>query len=175
MILMMGIAGSGKGTQGQMLAERLGWRLVSMGDVVRANVSDEQEQRMMSGALLDDQEIITMLDKVLGEIDSDKLILDGFPRTITQAEWLVGQAREDRFDLDTAFHLTASRQAVKERLLGRARHDDKAEAIAKRFDEYERSTVPLINWLKDNGVRVIDINAERSIEDIHQDLVSRLS
>lgn len=175
MILMMGIAGSGKGTQGQMLADRLSYKLVSMGDVVRANLTDEQRERMMSGTLLDDQEIITMLDKVLGEMESEQgIILDGFPRTIIQAEWLVGQAREGRFNLEAAFHLVASREAVKERLLGRARGDDKAEAIAQRFDEYERSTMPLINWLKNNGVKVIDINAERNIEDIHQDLASRL-
>jgi adenylate kinase len=174
-ILLMGIAGSGKGTQGKMLADQHGLHLVSMGDVIRMYVTGEQRERMLAGGLLDDQEVIDIVDKVLQSLDDgQEVILDGFPRTVPQAEWLLTQAEAGRFQLDTAFHLVASREAVKERLLGRARIDDNEAAIEKRFDEYERSTAPIIDWLQNHGVRVLNINAERPVEVINQELTAYL-
>jgi adenylate kinase len=174
-ILLMGIAGAGKGTQGTLLAEKQGYTLISMGDVVRAKVSDEQKARMLNGDLLRDDEVTAMIDQTLAELaNPNQVILDGYPRTIAQAEWLVAQAQAGRFDLHTAIHLVASRAAVKERLLGRARVDDNEAAIEKRFDEYERATAPIIDWLNTHGVIVRNIDAERSVEAIHQDLVQHL-
>ena len=176
MILMMGIAGSGKGTQGKMLADKHGFHLISMGDVLRMYVTGKQRERMHSGELLDDQEIISIVDKVLTSVSNgEQILLDGFPRTLPQAQWLVEQVKTGRYDLKIAFHLVASHQAVKERLLGRARIDDIDDSIEKRFDEYEKSTMPLIKWLTDNGVNVVDINAERSVEAINAELEEQLS
>lgn len=175
MILLMGIAGSGKGTQGKMLADQHGMHLISMGDVLRMHVTGKQRERMLAGGLLDDQEIIAIIDKVLESInDGGEILLDGFPRTIPQAEWLMEQVEKGRFDLNAAFHLVATREAVKERLFKRGRIDDKEEAIEARFDEYERSTMPLIHWLEEHGVDVASIDAERSVEDVNQDLVNYL-
>lgn len=175
MILLMGIAGSGKGTQGKMLADQYGFHLISMGDVVRMYVTGEQRQSMLAGNLLGDQEIIEIVDKVLGSLPKDEeVLLDGFPRTIVQAQWLMEQAKADRFKLETVFHLVASREAVKARLLGRARIDDKEEAIEARFDEYERSTAPVLKWLADNGVEVLNIDAERPATVVNAELVNHL-
>lgn len=175
MILLMGIAGSGKGTQGAMLAERRGMRLISMGDAVREYATDEQRQRMLTGELLKDEEVIAIVEKVLDSIQDDQeVLLDGFPRTIPQAEWLLEQAKAGRFNLDTAIHLVASREAVKKRLLERARADDKEAAIEARFDEYERATAPLLEWLAGHDVNVVNIDAERSIEAVSKDIAARL-
>ncbi|PIZ62175.1 hypothetical protein COY17_02945 [Candidatus Saccharibacteria bacterium CG_4_10_14_0_2_um_filter_52_9] len=175
MILLMGIAGSGKGTQGKMLADQHNFHLISMGEVLRMYVTGKQRERMLAGELLDNQEIIGIVNQVITSLPDDgEVLMDGFPRTIPQAEWLLGQAKAGRFNLDKAFHLVALRQAVKERLLGRARVDDKEVAIEKRFDEYERSTAPLLQWLKNNGVEVIDINAERTPEEVNADIIKRL-
>jgi adenylate kinase len=175
MILLMGIAGSGKGTQGTMLADQHGFHLVSMGDVLRMYVTGAQRERMLSGGLLDDQEIIKIVDRVLASVpDDEQLLLDGFPRTIPQAEWLLGQAKTGRFSVDHVFHLVASRQAVKERLISRARIDDTEKAIEERFNEYERSTTPLLAWLEENGCQVTNINAERPVETVNADIVAHL-
>src|SRR4051812_40564897 len=118
MILLMGIAGSGKGTQGKMLADKLGYHLISMGDVLRMYITGKKRQRMLAGELLDDKQIIKIIDRVFSTLrDDDEVVLDGFPRTIPQAEWLLEQAKTGRFRLDKAFHLVASREAVKKRLL----------------------------------------------------------
>ncbi|HEY5442434.1 MAG TPA: nucleoside monophosphate kinase [Candidatus Saccharimonadales bacterium] len=176
MILLMGIAGSGKGTQGKMLADARGFHLISMGDVLRMYVTGKQRERMLAGELLDDQEIISIVDQVLSSLaDDDEVLLDGFPRTIPQAEWLLQQAKTGRFQLQLAFHLVASREAVKQRLMKRGRIDDKEAAIEARFDEYERSTAPLLAWLDKNGVEVANIDAERPVEAVNDDLVKHLT
>ena len=175
MILLMGIAGSGKGTQGKMLADLRGFHLISMGDVLRIYVTGEQRERMLAGGLLDDAEIIKIVDQVLASLsDKGEILMDGFPRTVPQAEWLLNQVKAGRFQLELAFHLVASRQAVKERLVKRSRIDDKDAAIEARFNEYERSTAPLLSWLAEHGVQVVNVDAERSPEAVHADLIKYL-
>lgn len=172
MILLMGIAGSGKGTQGKMLADQHNYHLISMGDVLRMYAKPAQRDRMLAGGLLDDHEIIDIIDGVLSRLpDSEECILDGFPRTIPQAEWLLGQVASGRFSISNVFHLVASRDAVKARLFNRARVDDKEDAIEARFNEYERSTQPLLSWFEDNGIIVHNINAERTVDAVNDDLV----
>lgn len=175
MILLMGIAGSGKGTQGKMLADTRGYHLVSMGEVLRMYVTGKQREKMLAGGLLDDEEIIKIVDGVLKSLDDgEEVLLDGFPRTVRQAEWLLEQAGSGRFALTAAFHLVASRDAVKERLIKRARIDDVESAIEERFNEYHRSTEPVIAWLASHGVNVVDINAERSPEEVNSDILSHI-
>ena len=175
MILLMGIAGSGKGTQGKMLADTRGFHLVSMGEVLRMYVTGKQREKMLAGGLLDDQEIIKIVDGVLSSLDDDEeVLMDGFPRTVAQADWLIGQVKAGRFDLKAAFHLVASREAVKQRLVKRARIDDVEAAIEERFNEYERSTAPVLDWLSKHGVKVVDINAERTPEEVNSDIVKYL-
>lgn len=175
MILLMGIAGSGKGTQGKMLADKHGFHLISMGEVLRMYVTGERRERMLAGDLLDDQEIIKIVEKVLASLpDDEEVLMDGFPRTIPQAEWLLSQVKAGRFKLRDVFHLVATREAVKERLMKRARIDDVEAAIEKRFDEYERSTAPLIKWLEEHDVKVVSIDAERPPETVNADIVSHL-
>jgi adenylate kinase len=175
MILLMGIAGSGKGTQGKMLADKQGIHLISMGDIVRMYVTGEQRTRMLAGELLDDQAIIKIVDKVLSTLpDDEEVLIDGFPRTIPQAEWLLQQAKTDRLKLNLAVHLVASQQAVKNRLIKRARIDDQEDAIEARFKEYERATQPLIKWLEAHGVKVVEIDAEQSVEAVHEELIGLL-
>jgi len=171
----MGIAGSGKGTQGKMLADQHGFHLISMGDVVRMYVTGEQRERMLAGGLLDNQEIIKIVDKVLASLsDDEEVLLDGFPRTIPQAEWLLDQINTGRFELKAVFHLVASRSAVKARLLSRARIDDKDTAIEARFNEYEKNTVPLLKWLTGHGITVTNVDAERSAPAVNAALVNYL-
>lgn len=176
MILLMGIAGSGKGTQGKMLADQRGYHLISMGDVVRMYVTGEQRKKMLVGGLLDDAEVIKIVDQVLESLPNDEeVILDGYPRTIPQAEWLLEQVKKGRIKLNTGFHLVASQEAVKARLMNRGRIDDTTDAIEERFQEYQKSTKPLLKWFKQNKVEIVDIDAERPAETVNQDIVQHLS
>ena len=172
MILLMGIQGSGKGTQGKMLADQHKFHLISMGDVLRMYATPAQRDRMLAGGLLADQEIIDIIDGVLNNLpDQEECILDGFPRTIPQAEWLLDQVDSGRFKITNVIHLVASRDAVVARLINRGRVDDQPAAIDERINEYERSTQPLITWLEDHGVPVNNVDAEREVSKVNDDLV----
>jgi len=175
LILLIGIAGSGKGTQGKMLADRYKYRLITMGDIIRLHFSGEQREKLMSGFLLDDQAIIKLLDDVLRTIqDDNRVVLDGFPRSVAQAQWLFEQAKSGRFQLNHAFHLVASEEVVKKRLLLRNRPDDNDAAIELRFNEYEKATKPVIEWLIENGVQVLDIDAEKTVQEVHDSIASHI-
>lgn len=175
MILLMGLPGSGKGTQGKMLADQKGLHLISMGELVRLYVTGERRQRMLAGELLEDKEVIDILDRVLKTLpDDEECILDGFPRTIPQAEWLLEQVRQGRFAISQVLHLAAGHEAVKQRLRARGRIDDQEAVIAERFKEYERLTEPLLEWFAGQGIKVVNINAEQSVEKVNQDMVKCL-
>ena len=176
MILLMGLPGSGKGTQGKMLADEHGMHLISMGELVRMYVTGERRRQMLAGNLLDDKEIAAMLDRVLRTMDEDDddCVLDGFPRTIPQAEWLLGEAKTGRFSIDHVIYLDVSTDAVVTRLKARGRLDDREEVIAARFKEYERLTEPVVNWLEKQGIPVLRIDGERSTNVVNRDIVNQL-
>lgn len=171
MILLMGIPGSGKGTQGKLLADTLGYHILSTGDLLRAQGTADQHERMQRGEILGDEEVTELLDKALKELDDqNKTILDGYPRRVGQAEWLL-ENQQDRFELQQVIYLVASRDAVKKRLQNRGRTDDQEETVEARFTEYEELTLPILNYLKSRDVAVVEVNAEQPIEDVHQEIL----
>lgn len=175
MILLMGLPGSGKGTQGKMLADHHSLHLISMGEVIRLYVAGERRQRMLAGELLDDQEVIAILERVLDSLPSDEeCILDGFPRTVPQAEWLLKKMQRSGSEIEYVIHLNASLEAVKVRLQARGRIDDREEVIAERFREYQQLTRPLLDWYRQHGIKVVDVDAERSPDQVHADLTKLL-
>ncbi len=173
MILLMGIAGSGKGTQGKLLGETFGYQVISTGELLRNYGSEEQHQRMHKGEILADDEVTALLDTALNHVeDQNKTILDGYPRRLGQAQWLVADDKAERFKIDYVLHLLASREAVKARLNERGRADDHERAIEARFDDYEQITLPILAYYREIGVRVVEVNGEQPIEDVHQELLS---
>lgn len=175
MILLMGLPGSGKGTQGKMLADFHGLHLISMGEIIRMYVSGERRSRMLAGELLDDNEVIDILQRVLDSLpDDSEYIVDGFPRTVPQAEWLLKRLESKGSSVTCVVHLTASPDAVKSRLKARGRMDDRDEVIEERFKEYEQLTRPLLDWYESHGVEVCDVDAERSPNQVHEDIVNLL-
>lgn len=172
MILLMGLPGSGKGTQGKLLSATRGYHIISTGELLRNYGSAEQHERMKAGEILGDAEVTELLDKALGHLeDQNKTILDGYPRTIKQTEWLTGPDNGGRFKVDYAVYLNASQEAVTQRLLARGRPDDTAAAVAARFKEYEQATLPIINHLRAKGIEVIEVNAERPAEEVHREII----
>src|SRR5690606_32018242 len=126
-----------KSVQGRMLADTLGLPWLSTGEFLRMLIAGERRQQMLAGKLLDDQEIIALVQKIFGVIDIEQeFVLDGFPRTPAQADWLLSQEKHGQLDITAVIHLEASENAVQERLLSRGRPDDTKEAISERFTEY---------------------------------------
>ncbi|HEV2403325.1 MAG TPA: nucleoside monophosphate kinase [Candidatus Saccharimonadales bacterium] len=175
MILLMGVAGAGKSMQGKIMADEHGYAWISTGEILRVLVTGRRRQQMLEGKLLSDDEMIAILDKVFDLIDTDQeFVLDGFPRTVPQADWLLEQSRGGRLKLNAVIHLMASEQVVRERLVKRARLDDSEEAITKRFEEYNTVTVPIIEHLKESGVPICDIDAAQTPREVHDAILKCL-
>lgn len=172
MILLMGIAGSGKGTQGKLLAATRDYHVISTGDLLRNYGSEDQHKRMHEGILISDDEVTELLDTALNNLDDpNKTILDGYPRSVAQSKWLLAQAASGRFEIQYVLHLNASKDAVKARIQGRARADDHEAAIEARFKEYEQATVPILNYYREHDLEVVEVNGEQPIEAVHKEII----
>ena len=168
MIILMGVAGAGKSMQGKILADEHGYAWISTGEILRVLVTGKRRQEMLEGKLLSDEEMVNLMDKVLELIDTkQEFVLDGFPRTVPQADWLLRQVHAGRFELSAVVHLGATEAVVRKRLLARGRQDDNDEAIAKRFSEYRTVTLPIIDHFRREGAKVCDIDAADDPRVVH--------
>lgn len=176
MILLMGVAGGGKSTQGRMLADEFGYSWISTGEILRVMVTGTRRREMLEGKLLSDEEMIGVMERVLGLIDkSDEFILDGFPRTVVQAKWLMKQVDRDEINLTAVIHLDADEAVVRERLKSRGRIDDTEDAISQRFAEYRAVTMPILDHLRGKGVEILDIQADQAPEAVHDEIAAYLA
>lgn len=172
----MGVAGSGKSAQGRLLADRLGYPWLSTGEFLRMLIAGERRLEMLQGKLLEDPEIIELVQKIFQVVDTEhEFVMDGFPRTTGQADWLLSQRRYEQLEITAVIHLIASEEVVLSRLLARGRQDDQAAAIKERFEEYQQATQPILTQLKEQGVPIFDINGEGDVEAIHDQIVAALA
>jgi adenylate kinase len=175
MIILMGVAGAGKSVEGKRLSDEKGLPWLSTGEFLRILVTGQRRREMLAGKLLDDQEMIALADRIFRIIDTkEEFILDSFPRTPDQAEWLYAQHKAGLLKITCILHLEASEAVVKERLLGRGRVDDTEDVISKRFAEYHSVTLPILHDLEAKGVKVTHINSERDQEHVHADVLAAL-
>jgi len=175
MIIITGVTGSGKSVQGRLLTNNFGYDWVSTGELLRKFATEENKAKMLRGELLDDEEMIKIIDKVLKRRDlSKEFVLDGFPRTVTQLDWLLKQVNNSRVSIKAVINLKVSERTVLERLLHRGRADDLEDAIKHRFVEYRKVTIPILDHLKKADIKVYDINAEQDPKHIHTDIVEAI-
>jgi len=176
MIILMGVAGAGKSLQGKMFVDDLGYHWVSSGELFRSQLSEARKKELLSGKLVSDDEVIELTANTLREInDSDHVVLDGVPRTITQADWILDQIKQGKLNVQAVFNLNISKDVVKKRLLDRGRSDDNEQGIDARFNVYETKTIPIIDYFRENNVKVFDINADQSPETVHQEMLKHIS
>lgn len=165
----MGVAGAGKSVQGRMLADSLGLPWLSTGEFLRMLISGQKRRDMVAGKLLPDKEIIALVQKIFSVIDvEEEFVLDGFPRSIPQADWLLGQIKYGQLEGTAVINLQATKEVVKSRLLHRGRPDDNDIAISERFGEYEQTTLPILDHFRNAGLTVYDINGEEPVKEVHQ-------
>lgn len=168
-ILFIGPQGSGKSTQGKLLAKYLGVPYLSSGDIFREISKDDSEpgkkvrQLLMTGKLIDDKTTCEVLKEKLDEEEYKQgFILDGYPRTIEQIKIF-----DPNFDL--VFYLSVSKKVSLERLLKRVREDDTPALIEARLMFYYKETQPLLGYFKNKGI-LKEVDAEKSIDEIQNNL-----
>ncbi len=173
MILIMGLAGSGKGTQGKLLADKLDYEYLSTGEFLRTYTTEEMRRQMDAGHLINDEEMIEIIQNFLNKSSSkDHCILDGFPRSKTQADWLIAQHASGVINIEALIYLNVPKEELVKRLLSRGRPDDNELAIRKRFEEYSNSTSPIIDDYKARGIKVIEVDGQGLVEDIQAKILN---
>ena len=172
-VLILGPQGSGKGTQAKRIAERYGMPHVATGDILRAAVEDGSELGaqvrpiLERGDLVPDELMVGLIRERLAE--EDGFVLDGFPRTVAQADALDGMLDEIGKPLDAVILLQVSDEVATERLLGRAaqegRADDSPEAIRNRLRLYHELTELVVERYRVAGIEVV-VDGEQSVDDV---------
>lgn len=176
MIIFMGVAGSGKSVQGRKLADELGLPWLSTGEFLRMLIAGERRKQMLAGKLLDDHEIINLIQKIFRVIDTEhEFVLDGFPRTSAQADWLVSQVKHGQLDITAVVHLRASEEEVTKRLLSRGRQDDNDQAIKERFSEYRQAILPILKQFQKAGIPVVDIDGAQPVAKVQQEVMAAVT
>jgi adenylate kinase len=172
-ITVMGPQGSGKSTQAVLLAKKLSLPLLQSGEVLRqlAEQKTKTGKRVKSfldqGKLVDDRLLFAILKtEASKEAHQKGFVLDGTPRTLAQAQNLP-------FQIDQAIYLRVRDEENIKRLLLRKREDDTPAVIAARLRLYHQETEPVLNFYRELGL-LIEVDGERSIADIHQDILNKL-
>jgi adenylate kinase len=185
-ILLLGPQGSGKGTQAKKLAGTYGLAHVATGDLYRAAVAagtelgKKVEPILASGTLVPDDVTVELIRGRLDRGDTTPgFILDGFPRTMRQAEALDELLADLGRSLDIVFELQVpNREQLIERMLKRAaeegRADDTLETIQRRLETYERETEPLVEWYRTTRANVVGIHADRTIDEVFHEIAEAL-
>jgi adenylate kinase len=167
-VLLIGPPGSGKGTQGERLAQRLGIEHIAAGDLLRAEVSaqtplgQQVSAIMQRGDLVPDEVILNLiLPKVVAAAAARGYVLDGFPRSLDQA--VEARKLAERVDAspDAVVYLDAPRDVLVRRIVARAavegRSDDNRETVRNRLRVFDEATEPLVEYYRDRGLlHVID-------------------
>lgn len=175
MIILMGAAGAGKSMQGHALADEYGFAYLSTGELFRVLITGRRRQEMLEGKLFSDEEVIRVVDKVFELIDTkEEFILDGFPRTRQQVDWLMDQHHCGRIDLPRVINLEIEESVIRERLNKRGRLDDTEKAISQRYQEYESITRPILEYMVQRGLEVYEIDAARSPSEVNEEIVAAL-
>jgi adenylate kinase len=173
-LILLGPPGAGKGTQSARLEQKYGIPQLSTGDMLRAAVKAgtpvglQAKAVMESGGLVSDEIVIGIIADRIDEPDCAKgFILDGFPRTVAQAEALTALLKTKGRDLDAVIELLVDDGILLARIEGRAkdtvaaggtvRADDNPEAFAKRLAQYHEQTAPVSGYYKSIGeLRTVD-------------------
>lgn len=166
-VIFFGPPGVGKGTQAAVIAERNGWAHISTGDMLRAHVKDgtplglKAKEYMDKGLLTPDDLVIDMFLERLAALRPDQgFVLDGFPRTLTQAVALDDALARTRNSIDLAINITAPDEVLLERMIGRAkesnRSDDTPEAMRKRLEVQKPAAELLAHYRAAGKLKDVD-------------------
>jgi adenylate kinase len=181
-ILVLGPQGSGKGTQAKLIHGMYGIAHIATGDMIReikelpTELGRELKAVYDCGDLVSDELMIRLIEDRLSRGDTlPGFVLDGFPRTMPQAEALDDLLNEHERPLDVvlAFQVP-DRDALLQRMLKRAaeekRSDDTPEAIERRLELYERETAPLVEYYRTTRGNVVGVHADRTVDEVFQEI-----
>ncbi len=179
-IVIFGPPGAGKGTQSKFIVEKFKLHQLSTGDLLRNEINNKTElgskiaSTMSSGELVSDEIVGNLIEKFISnETFKNKIIFDGYPRTLVQAKNLDKLLKQYNQSIDIVLKLSVSLETVKKRISERQaqekRADDNENIAIKRYKTYENSSDPVINYYKQSNLLKV-INGEVSIKEINSEI-----
>ena len=175
MILFFGPAGSGKSAQAQLLVDNKGWQWLSMGQLLRDTSDSEVHEYQKKGLLVPIEKVNQVLAEALDKFTTnDKMILDGYPRQMDQAVWLIDNCKSRNLAIDLAVNFDVNMEELLKRMELRGRDDDTPESISKRLAIYHKEIDPILNLLSKNSTKVVHVDGVGLPEDIHTRVMKEL-
>jgi adenylate kinase len=161
--------------QGQILAARHGWRWLSSGQLLRDSRDQEIVEQMRTGALVSTEQTNDVIAEALERAkDISMVILDGFPRRLEQAQWLVETKNKHGQEINLAVVLEVPRAELEKRLKVRGRVDDTTEVIEQRLNIYRKEIYPILTYLTDQNVKIAHIEGTGTVGQVHDRIESEL-
>lgn len=175
MIIFFGPAGAGKSVQGQILSARHGWRWLSAGQLLRDTHDHELIKQMQDGSLVDEQVVNDIVKNALVNAkDLEHVIMDGYPRQLTQAKWLLDSQPHHERDVQIIVVLEVPKSEILRRLKIRGRVDDTPEAIEERLHIYRKEIYPILDFFTDKKVYIVHIDGTGTVGQVHDRIEAEL-
>lgn len=177
MILLFGPTGAGKSMQGQMLAVRMGWKWLSTGQMLRDSNDSEMNELLKTGELVSDDVIYRVFDEAVKDAKQNnypEIIVDGFPRTKEQAEWLADYMQQSGESIDQVVVLEVPESEIMKRLDKRGRMEDTPETIARRMAIYRQKMYPVLGSFAEDDIKIIHLDGTGSAGEVHDRLFSEV-
>ena len=159
-VLLLGAPGSGKSTQGQMLAKELGWKWVSTGELLRSSKEPWVIEKLKTAELFPDEVIFELLSEALSGVN--EVILDGAVRTREQALY----ALSPEIELDTVVEISVPREELLKRVLQRGRDQDTEEIAIQRLEDYDKMKEEILEVLRQGGVKILEVDGVGTPEEV---------
>ena len=178
MVIFFGPAGAGKSVQGNLLAARNDWRWLGAGQLLRDSRDPELLAEMSTGKLVNPEIVNKVMGEALDRADDrvQKVILDGFPRQLEQAKWLVEHsANHGNRKIDLVIVLEVPRSEVLRRLEIRGRLDDQPEVIDERLKIYRQEMYPVLNFLNEQGVAIAHTDGTGTVGQVHDRVMEEIT
>ncbi len=179
-LIIFGPPGAGKGTQAKFIAKHFSIPHISTGEIFRAAIQKgtpmgiEAKKHLDTGNLVPDDVTNSIVREALAdEKFKDGFLLDGFPRTLPQAEALDKMLQDMTIKIDHVINLVVEENEIIRRMLGRGRADDIQETIDNRIKVYMKDTEPLIRYYQEKGI-LIDIHGMGEISEISQRIIEKI-
>lgn len=180
-VVLLGAPGSGKGTQAALLSRRLGVPAISTGELLREAVKAKNALGERVSSVLDSGQLVA--DDLMAELVKERLgrddaragfLLDGYPRTPSQAETLERLLAEAGTGLDAVILLRVPQATLLRRALGRGRADDSEAVIGERLKLFAEKTLPLMGYYGDRGL-MREVDGDRPVDDVTTQLLAALA
>lgn len=175
-LILIGIQGAGKSTQGNLLSKKLNIPYLSTGHIFRDLAKEKTpegryiKETVNAGYLIPDDKVLKIVSDYLHRSQYDKgYVLDGFPRTITQAKSFEN-------GIDKVIYIRVSDKEALWRLSGRDdnREDNTLTAIRKRINLFHKFSEPVLDYYKEQKI-LVEIDGEKSVQEIHREIISKLA